>query len=66
MLSGDYTCLPVDGADRLAAALTGTRLDAEALTAAAGAAMRSLALDMPGVEPADIAAAVMAAVPPAE
>jgi lipoate-protein ligase A len=66
MLSGDYTCLPVDGADRLAAALIGTRLDNEALTAAAGAAMGQLALDMPGVEPADIAAAVMAAVAPAD
>ena len=60
MLSGDYTCLPVDGADRLAAALTGTRLEAEALTAAAAAAMGDL--DMPGVAPADIAAVVMAAV----
>ena len=66
MLSGDYTCLPADGADRLAAALTGTRLDADALAAAAGEAMRTLALDMPGVEPADIAAAVMAAVQPAD
>lgn len=62
MLSGDYTCLPVDGADRLAAALVGTRLDTEALTAAAGEAMQRLALDMPGVTPTDIAAVIMAAV----
>ncbi len=66
MLSGDYTCLPADGADRLATALIGTRLETEALAAAAAKAMGDLALDMPGVEPADIAAAVMAAVQPAE
>ena len=65
MLSGDFTCLPEDGADRLAAALAGVKLDEPALTTAADAAMRSLGLDMPGVEPADIATVVMAAVEPA-
>jgi lipoate-protein ligase A len=62
MLSGDFTCLPDDGVDRLAAKLAGTKLDQGALAAAAAAAMRELKLDMPGVEPADIAAVVMAAV----
>ncbi len=66
MLSGDFTCLPVDGADRLAASLVGTRLDADALSAAASKAMGGLALDVPGIEPTDIAAAVMAAVAPAD
>ena len=66
MLSGDFTCLPVEGTDRLAAALIGTGLDQEALSAAAAAAMGDLALDMPGIAPADIAAAVMAAVQPGE
>ena len=66
MLSGDYTVLPVDGADRLAAALAGTRLDRETLTTSARQAMSDLALDMPGIEPADIAAVVMAAVQPAD
>ncbi len=66
MLSGDFTCLPVDGADRIAATLIGTRLEADALTAAAAAAMRRLELDMPGVEAADIATAVMAAAVPAD
>ncbi len=66
MLSGDFTCLPVDGADRLAATLIGSRLDTGALTAAAEASMAALDLDMPGVEPADIAAVVMAAVAPAD
>ncbi len=66
MLSGDFTCLPVDGVDRLAAALVGSRLDRETLTTATRQAMRDLALDMPGVEPADIATVVMAAVAPAD
>ena len=65
MLSGDFTCLPEDGVDRLAAALVGVKLEQEALTAAAAAALRSLKLDMPGVEPSDIATVVMAAVEPA-
>jgi len=64
MLSGDFTCLPDDGVDRLAARLVGTRLDQAALTAAAASALKDLALDMPGVEPADIATVVMAAVEP--
>jgi len=64
MLSGDFTCLPEDGADRLAARLVGTRLDEPALAAAAATALKDLALDMPGVEPADIATVVMAAVEP--
>ncbi len=66
MLSGDFTCLPVDGADRLAVALIGARLDADALASAAETAMGALGLDMPGVAPADIAAAVMAAVEAAD
>jgi lipoate-protein ligase A len=64
MLTGDFTCLPDDGVDRLAARLVGTRLDTDALTGAAATAIRELGLDMPGVEPADIATAVMAAVEP--
>ncbi len=62
MLSGDFTCLPDDGVDRLAAKLVGTKLDQEALTAASAAAMKDLALDTPGIEPADVATVVMAAV----
>ena len=61
MLSGDFTCLPDDGVDRLAAALVGAKLDQDALIAAAAAAVENLRLDLPGVGPADIAAAVMAA-----
>jgi len=62
MLSGDYTCLPEDGMDRLAAALAGVSLTQAALTAAAEAAMQRLKLDVPGIAPADIATVVMSAV----
>lgn len=62
MISGDFTCLPADGVDRLSERLTGTALDADSLAAAAGAAISDLAIEMPGIEPADIATAIMAAV----
>jgi lipoate-protein ligase A len=61
MLSGDFTCLPEDGVDRLAAALHGVPLEQEKLTAAVAAAIAELKLDMPGVSEADIATAIMAA-----
>jgi lipoate-protein ligase A len=64
MLSGDFTCLPEDGVDRLSAALVGVTLDSDALTAATAEALTDLKLDMPGVAPADIATAIMAAVEP--
>lgn len=62
MLSGDFTCLPPDGVDRLAARLVGVPLDEAALAEAAQAAISELGIEMPGVEPADIASAIMAAV----
>jgi len=64
MISGDFTCLPEDGVERLAATLVGAKLDPDALTAAAAAGLKELKLDLPGVEPSDIATAVMAAVEP--
>jgi lipoate---protein ligase len=62
MLSGDFTCLPPDGIDRLAEKLHGATLEQDALTKAAADGFKALKLDMPGVEPADIATAVMGAV----
>ena len=62
MLSGDITCLPEDGIDRLSASLAGVALRHEELVAAATSAIGELALDIPGVEPADIATVVMNAV----
>ena len=61
MLSGDFTCLPPDGIDRLAAALAGTDLTREALETASAAAIAGLALDLPGIAPADLASAILAA-----
>ena len=62
MLSGDFTCLPPEGITWLADALTATRLDAESLTAAAAETIERLGIELPGIAPADIASAVMAAV----
>ena len=62
MLSGDITCLPEDGIDRLSASLAGVALRHEELVAAATSAIEELALDIPGVDPADIATVVMNAV----
>ncbi|WP_372840370.1 biotin/lipoate A/B protein ligase family protein [Phaeovulum sp.] len=61
VLSGDFTCLPPEGVDQLAAALKGTALEPAALQAAADAAIARLGLDLPGVTGADIATAIGAA-----
>ncbi|WP_343079093.1 lipoate--protein ligase [Ostreiculturibacter nitratireducens] len=61
MLSGDFTCLPPDGIDRLAEELKGTPLDREKLREAAEAGMKKLGIETPGVTADDIAVAVMAA-----
>ena len=61
MISGDFTCLPPEGADRLAADLHGVDLSEEALAAAADAAMKTHQIEMPGITGADIATAIMAA-----
>ncbi len=62
MLSGDFTCLPEDGVDRLAERLVGTRLEEGEVARAAEAAIADLGLDMPGVQPADIETTIMGAV----
>jgi len=61
LLSGDFTCLPEEGVDRLAAALTGAELKQDALAGKIAGEMKRLQLDMPAVEPSDIATAIMAA-----
>jgi lipoate-protein ligase A len=66
MLSGDFTCLPPSGIDLVAEKLVGERLDQDRLTRAIAAAFATHAIEMPGVEPGDIATAVMAAVHPAD
>lgn len=61
VISGDFTCLPPEGVDQLAAALKGTALEADALAAAAEQAIEALSIEMPGISATDIATAVMAA-----
>lgn len=65
VLSGDFTCLPPEGVDQIAADLRGVALDHQALAAAADAALAARGVEMPGVTGADIATAVMAAAHPA-
>ena len=61
MISGDFTCLPPDGIDKLAEELHGVKLSQEALSAAADEAMKRLNIEMPGISGDDIATAIMAA-----
>ena len=62
MISGDFTCLPPDGVDRLAKALVGTELTPDAIAAAASQNAAELRIEMPGVTAKDMATAIMAAV----
>jgi lipoate-protein ligase A len=62
MISGDFTCLPPDGIDRLTQALVGVALDETALSAAADDVVERMQIEMPGVTGSDIAAAILAAV----
>lgn len=61
VLSGDFTCLPEDGIERLGARLRGVELDQERLTGALEAAIADLSLDLPGVEAGDLATAILSA-----
>ncbi|SFC99218.1 lipoate-protein ligase A [Thiohalospira halophila DSM 15071] len=60
-LSGDFTVFPEEGMDDLARALHDQPLAEEALTAAVAEAMDRLGLDIPGVGPEDVGAAILAA-----
>jgi lipoate-protein ligase A len=61
MISGDFTCLPPGGIDRLAGKLVGEDLDLDGLTKAAAAGFEEIGIEMPGVEAGDIATTIMAA-----
>ncbi len=61
-ISGDFTCLPADGVARLARELAGVDLR-EGVDEAVAARMASLQLDMPGIQPGDIAQALRATLP---
>jgi lipoate-protein ligase A len=62
-LAGDFTCLPIDGPERLATAMRGLRLDAPDLPARIDRHIAALGLDMPGVSGTDLADALTGAVP---
>jgi lipoate-protein ligase A len=62
VISGDFTCLPPEGIDELSTALSGTALTEAALTPAIADHIARLGLDLPGVTPADLTAAILAAV----
>ncbi len=63
VVSGDFTCLPPEGIDRLASALRGTALDQAALEAAIAAFLAKEPVELPGITSADIATAILAALP---
>ncbi|MBM3548142.1 MAG: lipoate--protein ligase family protein [Alphaproteobacteria bacterium] len=61
-LTGDVTCLPADGLERLARRLAGLELDPAATFASdVSIAVGALALDLPGVSASDLAHAVLSA-----
>jgi lipoate-protein ligase A len=62
MISGDFTCLPPDGVDKLTARLTGAPLVLEPLLETIEDVVRDLGLQMPGVSAFDLATAIVAAV----
>jgi lipoate-protein ligase A len=64
VLSGDFTCLPPGGIDALAGDMTGCPLDLAALTDRAGRSLTDRRIEMPGIEPADIARAILSAAQP--
>ncbi|MCX7889042.1 MAG: lipoate--protein ligase family protein [Rhodobacteraceae bacterium] len=64
VITGDFTCLPPDGMDRLAERLKGVALERTALEAAAAQAIAELGLDLPGITAADLAETLMMAVHP--
>lgn len=62
-LAGDFTCLPIDGPARLAAAMCGLRLDSPDLPTQIDNHIAALGLDMPGVGGGDLAAALIGGLP---
>ena len=61
MISGDFTCLPPGGVDRVAEELVGEALDLDGISTVTAKAFETTGVEMPGIEPADIAATVMSA-----
>lgn len=60
-LSGDFTCLPESGVERLAAALVGAPLEERGLRSSLERVLAELRLDMPGVNTEDLLMVMQAA-----
>jgi lipoate---protein ligase len=58
-LSGDFTCVPASGLQTIEESLVGCPLDAAALTQAVSRVLASSVLQLPGVSPEEIVAAMM-------
>lgn len=61
VLSGAFCCIPSDGLEMLSHRLVGEHLDEAALAAEAERTMQDIGMQMPGIGPADLAAAILAA-----
>ncbi len=61
LISGDFTCQPAQGVDQLATLLTGSPLEPTELRKKIEECWQHLDLDIPGVQPADLCAAIEAA-----
>lgn len=63
-ISGDFTCLPPEGIDAVAAALRGTALDEVVLAETVDQVVSDNSIELPGIAGADIAKAILNAVSP--
>lgn len=61
MISGDFTCLPESGVDRLGKALQGEKLVQGALAERIDQIVKEFGIETPGVDATDIEAAILAA-----
>jgi lipoate-protein ligase A len=61
VLSGDFSCIPAERLETLSHRMVGEHLDEASLAAEAERTMQDIGVQMPGIAPADIAAAIMAA-----
>ncbi len=61
VLSGEFSCIPSEGLEALSQRMVGQHLNEAALAEEVAQTMEEIGMQMPGIAPADIAAAIMAA-----
>ena len=61
VLSGEFSCIPSEGLEALSRQMVGGHMDEAGLAAQVAQTMEELGMQMPGIAPADIAAAIVAA-----